>query len=122
MVTTRGYGAALDQNHPNPFNPSTMIRFTVPEPAFVRLVVVDVRGREVVSLLEQTVQPSDGLLAFLHSLLGFLARWSIRIVHQHRYNNVPSHRSPLDTPARRRGPFAILAVYFTYGVKMGGIP
>jgi hypothetical protein len=38
----------LGQNYPNPFNPSTVIPFDLPEPANVRLTVVDLLGRVVV--------------------------------------------------------------------------
>jgi hypothetical protein len=41
----------LDQNFPNPFNPSTMITFHVPAAATVRLTVFDVLGREVATLV-----------------------------------------------------------------------
>ena len=43
----------LEGNHPNPFNPSTEIRFDLPEPSAVRLVVYDVTGREVARLVDQ---------------------------------------------------------------------
>ena len=42
----------LDQNHPNPFNPSTEIRFALPEATDVRLIVYDVTGREVARLAD----------------------------------------------------------------------
>jgi hypothetical protein len=42
----------LEQNFPNPFNPSTNILFTLPKRSFVRLKVFDVLGREVASLVE----------------------------------------------------------------------
>jgi hypothetical protein len=45
---------ALKGNYPNPFNPSTSIRFDLPETADVRIVVVDMLGREVIALPVQT--------------------------------------------------------------------
>ncbi len=46
---------ALASNYPNPFNPSTEIRFTLPEASAVSLVVYDVMGREVERLLDKTL-------------------------------------------------------------------
>ncbi len=43
---------ALDQNRPNPFNPSTTISFTLPGECAVRLEVYDVSGRLVARLLD----------------------------------------------------------------------
>lgn len=37
----------LYQNYPNPFNSFTKIKYELPDPAFVRLIVYDVLGREV---------------------------------------------------------------------------
>lgn len=49
----------LQQNHPNPFNPSTTIRFSVPRPARVVLTLYDIRGREVRRLLDEVQEPGN---------------------------------------------------------------
>jgi len=48
---TRTESFCLEQNHPNPFNPTTKITFSLPKGANVKLIVFDVNGREVVQLL-----------------------------------------------------------------------
>ena len=37
----------LYQNHPNPFNPSTTISYSVPMESHVRLAVYDMQGRQI---------------------------------------------------------------------------
>jgi hypothetical protein len=46
---------ALDQNYPNPFNPTTTIRFTLSEPGLVELKVYDLQGREVKTIISETM-------------------------------------------------------------------
>jgi len=45
---------ALDQNFPNPFNPSTTISYAVPTNSFVSLKVYSILGTEVASLVNET--------------------------------------------------------------------
>jgi len=45
----------LNQNYPNPFNPSTTISFTLPISGFARLTVFDITGREVKTLVAETL-------------------------------------------------------------------
>lgn len=43
----------LYQNFPNPFNPETKIKYTIPNPGFVQLKVYDVLGKEIQTLLNE---------------------------------------------------------------------
>jgi hypothetical protein len=49
---------ALMQNYPNPFNPSTTISFDVPKSAHVNIVIYDVLGRVVTTLVDE-VKPAN---------------------------------------------------------------
>ena len=44
---------ALHPNYPNPFNPSTIISYSIPENADVMLSVYDMRGRMIKSLVNK---------------------------------------------------------------------
>jgi len=41
----------LSQNFPNPFNPSTIIQYSIPINNFVHLRIIDLKGREVKTLI-----------------------------------------------------------------------
>jgi hypothetical protein len=44
---------ALHQNYPNPFNPVTTLRYDLPEDATVSIIIYDVMGRKVRSLINR---------------------------------------------------------------------
>lgn len=48
---------ALTQNYPNPFNPTTTIEYALPRPEQVRILIYDVRGALVRTLLDGVEQP-----------------------------------------------------------------
>jgi|GEM_PF-5153343 hypothetical protein len=47
----------LYNNYPNPFNPSTTIKFDVPKNAFVKISIYDIAGREVKVLVNDNYMP-----------------------------------------------------------------
>jgi hypothetical protein len=67
----------LNQNYPNPFNPSTTISFSIPtlpsssplrkgrnEEGFVTLIVYDILGRKIATLLNEEINPGFYEVAF----------------------------------------------------------
>jgi|GEM_PF-927115 len=55
---------ALYQNYPNPFNPTTTIEFDIPEKANVKLIVYDILGREVETIVDKELEPGKYKLNF----------------------------------------------------------
>jgi photosystem II stability/assembly factor-like uncharacterized protein len=45
----------LSQNYPNPFNPSTQIKFSVKKAASVKIILYDVLGKEVATLVNENL-------------------------------------------------------------------
>jgi hypothetical protein len=55
---------ALYQNVPNPFNPMTTIRYSLPEASDVTLVVYDAAGRRVRTLVDTAMPPGNQAAAW----------------------------------------------------------
>jgi hypothetical protein len=49
----------LSQNYPNPFNPTTVVSWQLPVVSNVKLVVYDLLGREVATLVNEVQQPGS---------------------------------------------------------------
>ena len=54
----------LEQNYPNPFNPATIIRYALPHAGPVHLIVYDVRGRAVTTLVDRRQPPGTYTVGF----------------------------------------------------------
>jgi hypothetical protein len=54
----------LDQNHPNPFNPTTRIRFHLSASERARIEIFDVRGARVRLLMDRVTGPGPGEVAW----------------------------------------------------------
>jgi photosystem II stability/assembly factor-like uncharacterized protein len=50
---------ALAQNFPNPFNPTTSVKFTIATRSFATLKVYDIAGREIATLFEGNAEPGE---------------------------------------------------------------
>ena len=54
----------LEGNYPNPFNPTTTIRYSLPEAATVTLEVFDVTGRSIRKLVNETQAAGEHTVSF----------------------------------------------------------
>jgi len=66
-------GFYLEQNYPNPFNPTTRIKFTIPQSVilsgaknliFVQLIIYDVLGNEVATLVDEELPAGEYEIEF----------------------------------------------------------
>jgi len=48
---TNKFNFNLEQNYPNPFNPTTSIKYSIQNDGFVSLIIYDILGRELVTLV-----------------------------------------------------------------------
>ena len=72
---------ALDQNFPNPFNPSTVIRYHLPDESLVSLRVFDLLGREIATLVDGVVSAGSHSVTWNAASLGsgvYFARLTAR--------------------------------------------
>ncbi|HEY3249579.1 MAG TPA: T9SS type A sorting domain-containing protein [Ignavibacteria bacterium] len=60
---------ALMQNYPNPFNPTTNIKFSIPNNSFVNLIVYDITGKVVTTLVSQQLNAGNYTYDFNASYL-----------------------------------------------------
>ena len=60
---------SLSQNYPNPFNPSTNVKFDIVRSGDVKVVVYDVMGREVQTLVKESLKPGTYDVTFDGSML-----------------------------------------------------
>ncbi len=58
------YKYSLEQNFPNPFNPSTQIKFQIAKTGLVSLKIYDVLGREVKTLMNEEKTPGNYSVEF----------------------------------------------------------
>jgi hypothetical protein len=58
MAVSRPTRFILDRNWPNPFHPSTLIRFGLPREAAVSFDLFDVTGRRIKKLVDNEVYPA----------------------------------------------------------------
>lgn len=64
--TNTGLPASIElkQNYPNPFNPETVISFSLDKPKNVSLVIYDMLGKEVKTLINGMVKPGEHKIKF----------------------------------------------------------
>lgn len=50
---------SLNQNYPNPFNPNTTIEYSIPKQSLVKIIVYDVLGKEISTLVNEVKQAGN---------------------------------------------------------------
>jgi hypothetical protein len=60
---------SLSQNYPNPFNPKTNLKFQIVNLGDVKIVVFDITGKEVQTLVNERLKPGSYEVSFDGSML-----------------------------------------------------
>ena len=53
------YEYRLDNNYPNPFNPNTMIHYSLAEPGYTSIEIYNILGQKVISLINEYKEPGE---------------------------------------------------------------
>ena len=54
----------LSQNFPNPFNPTTIIKYSIPKQDFVELKVYNILGNEIALIINEEHAPGEYQIEF----------------------------------------------------------
>jgi hypothetical protein len=57
--STRPFEFSLEQNFPNPFNPVTKIKYSIPQESFVTIALYDLLGKEIRKLVNENKSPGN---------------------------------------------------------------
>jgi subtilisin-like proprotein convertase family protein len=55
---------ALHQNYPNPFNPTTTIKYDIPKEGIVKIIIYDILGKEVMTLVNENKKAGSYTILF----------------------------------------------------------
>ncbi len=57
-------GYSLSSNYPNPFNPSTVINYSLPAESYVSIKVYDITGKEISALVNEMQTAGEHSITF----------------------------------------------------------
>jgi len=86
----------LYANYPNPFNPSTTIRFDVPEAGIVNLTIYDLNGRRITTLVDENMAAGSHQVSWNgHDASGISVASGVYIYRLQQMNRVLSRKLTL---------------------------